>query len=100
MEPITRTADQFISGGSMLDRTGEFLAQSNLVKPSLLPAMAEESLSAASAVISCTTSAAPEMIERTLETGALKFSRGGSRMFGPAASKTSSRIIERNGNCS
>jgi hypothetical protein len=100
MEPITRTADQFIAGDFALDRTGEFLAQSNLVKPSLLPTMARESAYTASAVISCSTSAAPQMVEKTLEAGASKFARSGSRMLSSASQTTSSRIIERNGNCS
>jgi hypothetical protein len=75
-----------------LDRTGEFLAQSKLVKPSLMPAMAEESISTASAIISSSKSTTPEIIQRGIE--------GGSKILHSGASKTSSRIIERNGNCS
>lgn len=91
-------ADHLRSSSFALDRTGEFLAQSNLVKPSLLPAMGEESISTASAIIESSASAAPEVIETALESGVKRLSKGGLKMFGSAAKKTSSRIIERNGN--
>lgn len=90
--------DHLKSSSFALDRTGEFLAQSNLVKPSLLPAMGEESISTASAIIESSASAAPEVIETALESGVKRLSKGGLKMFGSAAKKTSSRIIERNGN--
>lgn len=77
-----------------------FEAHANMIKPSLLPAMAEESISTAGAIIESSASAAPEIAERTLQIGSQKLSRGGLKMFGSAAKKTSSRIIERNGNCS
>ena len=77
-----------------------FEAHANMVRPSLLPAMAEESISTAGAIIESSASAAPEIAERTLEAGVTRLSRGGLKMFGSAAKRTSSRIIERNGNCS
>jgi hypothetical protein len=57
-----------------------------------MPAMAEESISTASAIISSSKSTTPEIIQRGIE--------GGSKILHSGASKTSSRIIERNGNCS
>lgn len=77
-----------------------FEAHAGMVKPSLLPTMAEESISTAKAVIDSGAAAIPEMAEKTLEAGVAKMSRGGLKLFGSAAKKTSSRIIERNGNCS
>jgi hypothetical protein len=77
-----------------------FEAHANMVRPSLLPAMADESISTAGAIIESSASAAPEIAERTLEAGVTRLSRGGLKMFGSAAKRTSSRIIERNGNCS
>ena len=83
-----------------IDRTSEFLAQSDLVKPSLLPEMAEEALSTSEAVIGSIKSTAPELMDSTLETGTAKLSRSGLKIFGSAAKKTSTKIIERYGNCS
>lgn len=77
-----------------------FEAHANLVKPSLLPEMAEESLTTSAAVIGSIKSAAPELMDSTLETGTAKLSRSGLRIFGTAAKKTSTKIIERYGNCS
>ncbi|MFZ4104886.1 hypothetical protein [Flavobacterium sp.] len=91
--------DNYLRSFNNIDRTSEFLAQSDLVKPSLLPEMAEEALSTSGAVISSSRSTAPELIETTLEAGTAKLSRGGLKMFGSAAKKTSTKIIERYGNC-
>lgn len=77
-----------------------FEAHANLVKPSLLPEMAEESLTTSAAVIGSIKSAAPELMDSTLETGTAKLSRSGLRIFGSATKKTSTKIIERYGNCS
>lgn len=70
-----------------------------MVKPSLLPEMAEEALSTSKAVIGSIKSAAPEVIDATLETGTANLSRNGLKIFGSAAKKTSTKIIERYGNC-
>ena len=77
-----------------------FEAHVGMNKASLLPAMAEESISTAGAIVGSGRSTAPEIIERTLKTGATKLSRGGLRTAtASTARRTSSRIIKRNGNC-
>ena len=77
-----------------------FEAHVGMNKTSLLPAMAEESMSTAGTIVGSGRSTAPEIIERTLKTGATKLSRGGLRTAtASTARRTSSRIIKRNGNC-
>jgi len=78
-----------------------FEAHVGMNKISSLPVMAQESLATSEGVaaVSSSRSTAPEIIERTLKTGATKLSRVGQKTAASAARKTSSRIIKRNGNC-
>jgi hypothetical protein len=69
---------------STMDRTSELIAQASLSSESILPEIAQDSAQAARAVVSST-------VDNALSTVDAPILR--------AASKTSSRIIKRNGNC-
>jgi hypothetical protein len=69
---------------SNIDRTSELIAQASLSSESILPEIAQDSAQAARAVVSSTVDNALSAVDAPI----LR-----------AASKTSSRIIKRNGNC-
>jgi len=76
-----------------------FEAHVGMSKVSVLPAMAEESVSTSRAVVKSAAVSAPEIVERSIKSGATKIPKGELRAIASTARRTSSRIIKRYGNC-